>query len=55
MSRTAPLGARPAFWLAVAGVSILAPTGFNLLADSRVGDVVPAVRTANNYTTRRNG
>lgn len=46
---------RVAFWLTVAGVSLLAPVGFNLLADSKVGDAVPAIRTLNHYNTRRNG
>ena len=54
MSRTAPLGARPAFWLAVAGVSLMAPVGMNLLAD-RAGHIVPGLKTLNDYTTRRNG
>jgi hypothetical protein len=48
-------GQRPAFWAAVAGVAVIAPTLFNLAADSKLGDVVPAVRTLNAYTTRRNG
>lgn len=47
-------GQLPAFWLAVAGVSIIAPVVFNLAAD-RFGDKAPALRTLNDYTTRRNG
>lgn len=47
-------GQLPAFWLAVAGVSIIAPVAFNLAAD-RIGDKVPALRTLNDYATRRNG
>lgn len=42
------------FWLAVGGVSILADVVMNLAAD-RLGDAVPAVRTLNDYRTRRNG
>ncbi len=48
------MGRQPAFWLAVAGVSILAPVTLNLAAD-RLGHVVPGLRTFNDYTTRRNG
>jgi hypothetical protein len=47
-------GQRPAFWLAVAGVSLLAPVVANLAAD-RLGDAVPGLRTLNDYVTRRNG
>lgn len=50
------MGAKKAtFWVAIAGVSLLAPVGMNLLADSPVGSLVPAVRTLNDYITRRNG
>ena len=42
------------FWLAVGGVSLIAPVLSNLAAD-RFGDVVPGLRTFNNYVTRRNG
>jgi hypothetical protein len=47
-------GQRPAFWLAVAGVAILAQPVFNLAAD-RLGDAVPGLRVLNAYTTRQNG
>jgi hypothetical protein len=47
-------GRQLGFWLAVAGVSLMAPVGMNLLAD-HLGNTVPAVRTLNDYTTRRNG
>jgi hypothetical protein len=47
-------GRLPAFWLAVAGVSILSPVVFNLAAD-RLGDAVPSLRELNDYVTRRNG
>jgi hypothetical protein len=47
-------GQLPAFWLAVAGVSIIAPIVFNIAAD-RAGDKLPALRTLNDYATRRNG
>ncbi len=43
-----------AFWLAVAGVSLLAPVVMNLAAD-RFGNAVPGLATLNDYTTRRNG
>lgn len=49
--RTARLGA---FWLAVAGVSILSPVVFNLASD-RFGTQLPSLRTLNDYVTRRNG
>jgi len=50
------MGAKKAtFWAAVAGVALLAPVGLNLVADSKIGAVFPAVRTLNDYTTRRNG
>jgi hypothetical protein len=42
------------FWLAVAGVSLLAPVGMNVLSD-RLGPTFPAIRRLNDYTTRRNG
>lgn len=45
---------RLSFWLAVAGVSILAQPAFNILAD-KIGPKVPAVAILNDYTTRRNG
>lgn len=42
------------FWLAVAGVSLMAPVVLNLVAD-KAGDKVPGLRDLNSYTTRRNG
>jgi hypothetical protein len=48
-------GRQAGFWLAVAGVSLLAPVVVNLAADSKAGDVVPGLRTLNAYATRRNG
>lgn len=42
------------FWLAVAGVSLMAPVVLNVAAD-RAGDKVPGLRALNDYTTRRNG
>lgn len=47
-------GRQVGFWLAVAGVSLMAPVVMNLAAD-RLGDKVPGVRVLNDYTTRRNG
>jgi hypothetical protein len=49
------MGRQPAFWLAVAGVAIIAQPLFNLVADSTVGAKVPGLRELNSYTTRRNG
>ena len=43
-----------AFWLAVGGVSLIAPVVFNLAAD-RLGNQVPGLATLNDYVTRRNG
>jgi hypothetical protein len=40
------------FWLAVGGVSLLAPVLFNLAADRLP---IPGLRQLNDYTTRRNG
>jgi hypothetical protein len=47
-------GRQVGFWLAVAGVSLIAPVCMNLAAD-RLGDKVPGIRVLNNYTTRANG
>lgn len=46
---------QPAFWLAVAGVAVLAPPLLNLAADSKLGALVPGLRDLNDYSTRRNG
>jgi hypothetical protein len=43
------------FWVAVAGVSLLAQPLFNLVSDSKVGAAIPGLRDLNHYTTRRNG
>jgi hypothetical protein len=43
------------FWLAVAGVSVIAQPLFNLAADSKLGALVPGFRDLNSFTTRRNG
>jgi hypothetical protein len=48
-------GRQLGFWLAVAGVAVIAPTVVNVAADSKLGDLVPGFRTLNAYTTRRNG
>lgn len=45
-------GKQPAFWLAVAGVSILAEIGFNLAADRLP---FKSLKTLNAYATRKNG
>lgn len=49
------MGREPALWLAVAGIAVLAQPVFNLVADSKVGDLFPALRDLNSYSTRRNG
>lgn len=40
------------FWLAVGGVSLIAPVVFNLAADRLP---VPGLKQLNDYVTRRNG
>ena len=49
-------GQQPAFWLSVAGISVLAPVALNLAAD-RLGHLpgLGGLKTLNDYTTRRNG
>jgi hypothetical protein len=47
-------GQQAGFWLAVGGVSLIAPVVFNLAAD-RLGGTVPGLATLNDYVTRRNG
>jgi hypothetical protein len=42
---------RFAFWLTVAGVSILSQIGFNIVADKAPG--LSGLRDLNDYTTRR--
>ena len=46
---------QPAFWLAVAGVSILATPLLHLAADSRLGEAIPGFRDLDSYISRRNG
>jgi hypothetical protein len=48
------MGKQLTFWLAVGGVSLIAPVVMNLAAD-RLGDQLPALRQLNAYTTRQNG
>lgn len=40
------------FWVAVGGVSLIAPVLFNLAADRLP---IPGLRELNDYMTRRNG
>jgi hypothetical protein len=47
-------GKQATFWLAVGGVSLLAPVVMNLAAD-RLGAHVPGLVVLNDYVTRRNG
>lgn len=49
------MGKQPAFWLAVAGVSVIAQPLFRLVADSKLGDVIPGLRDLSNYSNARNG
>jgi hypothetical protein len=44
-----------AFWLAVAGTALVADPVMTLVADSKVGDVIPGLRTLNDFRTKRNG
>jgi hypothetical protein len=44
-----------AFWLAVAGTALVADPVLTLVADSKAGDVIPGLRTLNDYRTKRNG
>lgn len=48
-------GQRAAFWLAVAGVAVITQPVINLAADSKLGELVPGLRTLNAYSTRQNG
>jgi L-ascorbate metabolism protein UlaG (beta-lactamase superfamily) len=44
------------FWLAVAGTALVADPVFSLAADSQVvSKYFPALKTLNDYRTRRNG
>jgi len=45
-------GKQASFWLAVAGVSVIAPVVVNIAVD-RLG--IPALTTLNAYATRANG
>ena len=45
-------GKQLTFWLAVGGVSLIAPVVFNLAADRLP---IPGLRELNDYVTRRNG
>lgn len=49
-------GKQPAFWLAVAGVAVIAPTVLNIATD-RLGHLpgFGGLVTLNAYNTRRNG
>jgi len=49
------MGKQPAFWLAVAGVSIIAQPLFGLVADSKLGNLVPGLRDLHAFTVRSNG
>jgi hypothetical protein len=46
---------QPAFWLAVAGVSLITTPLFHLLADSEVGARFQGLRDLDSYLSRRNG
>lgn len=47
-------GKQAGFWIAVAGVAVLADVSLNLAAD-RLGQHLPGLQTINDYRTRRNG
>jgi len=50
------MGKQPAFWLAVAGVALIADPLFSLAADSQAAQkFFPALKTLNDFRTRRNG
>lgn len=50
------MGKQPAFWLAVAGVALIADPVFSLVADSEpVAKYFPALKTLNDFRTKRNG
>jgi hypothetical protein len=44
-----------AFWLAVAGTALVADPLMTLVADSKAGDVVPGLRTLNDFRTKAKG
>jgi hypothetical protein len=46
---------QPAFWLAVAGVSLITQPLLHLVADSSLGARVPGLRDLDSYISRRNG
>lgn len=49
-------GKQPAFWLAVAGVALIADPVFSLAADSEFAQKhFPALKTLNDFRTKRNG
>lgn len=48
-------GKQPAFWAAVAGMSLLAPTLLHLVADSQLGARFQGLRDFDSYISRRNG
>lgn len=48
-------GKQLAFWLAVAGTALVADPLMTLVADSKAGDVIPGLRTLNDFRTKRNG
>lgn len=50
------MGKQPAFWLAVAGVALIADPLMSLAADSApVQKYFPALKTLNDFRTKRNG
>lgn len=50
------MGKQPAFWLAVAGVALIADPLMSLAADSQlVQQHFPALKTLNDFRTKRNG
>lgn len=49
------MGRQPAFWLAVAGVSLITQPVFHLVADSKLGARFQGLRDLDSYISRRNG
>jgi hypothetical protein len=46
---------QPAFWLAVAGVSLISQPVFHLIADGPLGARFQGLRDLDSYISRRNG
>lgn len=49
------MGKQPAFWAAVAGMSLLTPVLLHLVADGPAGARFQGLRDFDSYLSRRNG